>query len=153
MPDLSFADTLRRQGLDPAALADDPAGLAALFAAYAGGDDDAALLAALRAQFGFVDLGVRAEIGHETGFDVVYHGAGDWVLGYEVLAPPDDTDPPPERIAALIALATAEDALSAGILTRTRRGTMEWPADEGEPWVVPLRPIAHEALRVGLPRR
>lgn len=147
-PTVPFAAALAAQGLDPDALdpdALDPAALDAAFVAYAGGDDAGARLDALCAQFALIDLGVRAE---RQGDRVIYRGAGGTVLGCECLAPPDDADLPPAALDALVALAEAEDALSAGILTRTRSGTL----DHGG-WTLPLRAIAAEALRVGQRRR
>jgi len=131
---VTFARYLADHGVDPHAPVDT---LTARFIKYAGGEDPDTLFAALIAQFALVNLGITAERGTEV--DVVYRGNGGQVLGCEILAWDDTVDE--ARVAALVAFSNAQDALAAGVLTQRRTGTVEG---------VPLRPLAVEALRVGL---
>ncbi len=89
------------------------------------------------AQFALVDLGITAERGTEV--DVIYRGAAGLVLGCELLAWDDVVDD--ARVLGLLAFADANEALSAAVLTRARTETVQG---------VRLRPLAMEALRVGL---
>lgn len=147
--DRTFAAFLQAKGVEtgretPPSVT--PEVLAALFADYAGGADPDSLLDALVAQFTLVDLGVSAERGSAPGVDVIYRGADGIILGCEILV--GDAEPDPDRLDALITFADTHEALSTTALSHTRTDR----AEAGE-WVIPLRPIAVEAMRVGLRSR
>lgn len=74
--------------------------------------------------------------------DVIYRGAAGLILGCELLAWDDMVDK--DKVAALVAFADTEGALSAAVLTRNRTGEIVVAGER-----VTLKPLAVEALRVG----